>query len=102
MSCLVILELENGVPTRPSLAAISASREISKDIDVLIIDSDSKAEVEKLTNAKNIYYLSENSENLIAEQMVDILKDLSQKLNRNVVHKFLFHYLLLSLAQDFF
>ena len=79
MSCLVILELENGVPTRPSLAAISASREISKDIDVLIIDSDSKAEVEKLTNAKNIYYLSENSENVIAEQMVDILKDLSQK-----------------------
>ena len=79
MSCLVILELENGVPTRPSLATISASREISKDIDVLIIDSDSKAEVEKLTNAKNIYYLSENSENLIAEQMVDILKDLSQK-----------------------
>ena len=79
MSCLVILELENGVPTRPSLATITASREISKEIDVLIIDSDSKAEVEKLTNAKNIYYLSENSENLIAEQMVDILKDLSQK-----------------------
>ena len=79
MSCLVILELENGVPTRPSLATITASREISKDIDVLIIDSDSKAEVEKLTNAKNIYYLSENSENVIAEQMVDILKDLSQK-----------------------
>ena len=79
MSCLVILELENGVPTRPSLATITASREISKDIDVLIIDSDSKAEVEKLTNAKNIYYLSENSENLIAEQMVDILKDLSHK-----------------------
>ena len=79
MSCLVILELENGVPTRPSLAAITAAREISEDIDVLVIDSDSKAEVEKLTNAKNIYYLSENSENLIAEQMVDILEDLSQK-----------------------
>ena len=38
MSCLVILETENGAPTRPSLAAITASRKISKDIDKLITD----------------------------------------------------------------
>ena len=79
MSCLVILELENGAPTRPSLATITASRKLSEDVDVLVVDGDSKSAVEKSTNAKNIYYLNENNENLIAEQMVELLRELSSK-----------------------
>ena len=47
MSCLVILELENGAPTRPSLATITASRKLSEDVDVLVVDGDSKSAVEK-------------------------------------------------------
>ena len=38
MSCLVVLELENGKPNRPSLATITAAKKLAKDIDVLILD----------------------------------------------------------------
>ena len=51
MSCLVVLELENGKPNRPSLATISAAKKLAKDIDVLILDDGAKEEVEKLTDA---------------------------------------------------
>ena len=37
MSCLVIAELENGTPNRPSLAAISASLELESTIDLLVL-----------------------------------------------------------------
>ena len=30
MSCLVVLELENGKPNRPSLATISAAKKLAK------------------------------------------------------------------------
>ena len=45
MSCLVVLELENGKPNRPSLATISAAKKLDKDIDVLILDDTAKEEV---------------------------------------------------------
>ena len=56
MGCLVVLELENGKPNRPSLATVSAARKLTKDIDVLILDSQAKESVAKHTDAKNIYY----------------------------------------------
>ena len=40
MSCLVIAELENGTPNRPSLAAISASLELESTIDLLVFNPD--------------------------------------------------------------
>ena len=38
MSCLVIVELENGIPNRPSLATISAAAKLNTDIDLLVFD----------------------------------------------------------------
>ena len=79
MSCLVILEMENGLPNRPSLATVTASKKISEEIDVLILENNSKLDVAKLTNAKNIYHLSSNPKNLLAEQIVELLKQISKK-----------------------
>ena len=41
MSCLVILEMENGLPNRPSLATVTASKKIAEEIDVLILENNS-------------------------------------------------------------
>ncbi len=79
MNSLVILELESGKVSRPSLATITAAKKLSNDIDVLILENDSKDAVARATDAKNIYHLSTNSENLLAEQMVNLLKELSKK-----------------------
>ena len=74
MSCLVVLELENGKPNRPSLATISAAKKLAKDIDVLILDDRAKEEVEKLTDARNIYYFSSDQQNILAEEITEVLK----------------------------
>ena len=73
MSCLVVLELENGKPNRPSLATVSAARKLTKDIDVLIFDSQAKESVAKHTDAKNIYYFGSNQHDILAEEIVDVL-----------------------------
>ena len=78
MSCLVVLELENGKPNRPSLATISAAKKLAKDIDVLILDDRANEEVEKLTDARNIYYFSSNQKNIIAEEITEVLSSLSK------------------------
>ena len=78
MSCLVVLELENGKPNRPSLATISAAKKLDKDIDVLILDDTEKEEVEKLTDARNIYHFSSNQKNIIAEEITEVLSSLSK------------------------
>jgi len=79
MSCLVVLELEDGKPNRPSLATVSAARKLSKDIDVLIFDSQAKESVAESTDAKNIYYFSSNHQDVLAEEIVDILSPISSK-----------------------
>ena len=78
MSCLVVLELENGKPNRPSLATISAAKKLAKDIDVLILDDGAKEEVEKLTDARKIYDFSSNQQNIIAEEITEVLNSLSK------------------------
>ena len=55
MSCLVIAELENGIPNRPSLAAISASLELESTIDLLVFNPDKIDEIKKIKNVKKIY-----------------------------------------------
>ncbi len=79
MSCLVVLELENGKPNRPSLATVSAARKLTKDIDVLILDSQAKESVAKHTDAKNIYYFDSNQHDILAEEIVDVLSPISSK-----------------------
>ena len=79
MSCLVVLELENGKPNRPSLATISAAKKLSENIDVLILDGKAKEDVAILTDAKKIYYFSSNQQDVLAEEIVDILKPLCSK-----------------------
>ena len=81
MSCLVVLELENGKPNRPSLATISAAKKLSNDIDVLILDSENKEAVATLTDANNIFYFSSNQQNVLAEEIADILLPISSKYN---------------------
>ena len=73
MSCLVIIELENGKPNRPSLSTISAAKKLSNDLDVLILESDNKETVATLTDANNIFYFASNQKNILAEEIVDIL-----------------------------
>ena len=77
MSCLVVLELENGKPNRPSLATISAAKKLSKDTDVLILDNKAKEEVEKLTDARNIYHFSSDQHNILAEEITEVIFSLS-------------------------
>ena len=52
MSCLVIVELENGVPNRPSLASISASLELESEIDLLVFNP------EKIDKIKQLRHLA--------------------------------------------
>ena len=79
MSCLIVLELENGKPNRPSLATISAAKKISEDIDMLILDGNAKENVAEITNAKNIYYFASNQKDILAEEIVQVLKSVSTK-----------------------
>ena len=79
MSCLVVLELENGKPNRPSLATVSAAKKLSENIDVLILDGKAKEDVAILTDAKKIYYFPSNQQDVLAEEIVDILKPLCSK-----------------------
>lgn len=79
MSCLVIIELENGKPNRPSLATITAARKLSQEIDLLILEGDEKLDVAKLTDAKNIYHFSAPPQNLLAEEITKVLEGLSEK-----------------------
>ena len=74
MSCLVILELENGKPSRSSLATITASKKLSEDIDILILESEAKSAVENLTDAKTIYHFSSSPKNLLAEEIVKVVQ----------------------------
>ena len=76
MSCLVIVELENGLPNRPSLATISAAAELNRDIDLLVFDPDKIAEIKKINYVKKIFTFENKLNNLVAEDLVKLLKEL--------------------------
>ena len=76
MSCLVIVELENGLPNRPSLATISAAAELNRDIDLLVFDPDKIAEIKKINYIKTIFTFKNKLNNLVAEDLVKLLKEL--------------------------
>ena len=76
MSCLVIVELEDGLPNRPSLATISAAAELNRDIDLLVFDPDKIAEIKKINYVKKIFTFENKLNNLVAEDLVKLLKEL--------------------------
>ena len=77
MSCLVIAELENGTPNRPSLAAISASLELESTIDLLVFNPDKIDEIKKIKNVKKIYSFKNKIDNLVAEDLVNCIKQIA-------------------------
>lgn len=75
MSCLVIVELENGIPNRPSLATISAAAKLNTDIDLLVFDPDKIEEIKKINNVKKILTFKNKLNNIVAEDLVKFLKE---------------------------
>ena len=75
MSCLVIAELENGIPNRPSLATVSAAAELNVDIDLLVFDPDKIEEIKKINSVRKIFTFKNRLNNLVAEDLVKLLKE---------------------------
>ena len=61
MKSLVVLELENGHPTRPSLSTIEAASQLSAEVDLLILDEATSA-LDK-ENSKSILNSVKNLKN---------------------------------------
>ena len=78
MTCLVIVELENGMPNRPSLATISASLELENEIDLLIFNPEKIDEIKQIKNVKKVYSFKNKIVNLIAEDLVTCLSKLAE------------------------
>ncbi len=78
MTCLVIVELENGMPNRPSLATISASLELEKEIDLLILNPEKIDEIKQIKNVKKVYSFKNKTANLIAEDLVTCVYKLAE------------------------
>ena len=81
MSCLVVMELENGKPSRSSLATITAARKLSDNVDLLLLEAANKEYVANLTSARKIYYFTSTQENILAEQIVEVIKNFVEKYN---------------------
>ena len=76
MTCLVIVDLENGVPNRPSLAAISASFELENDIDLLVFNPENIDQIKQIKNVKKVFSFKNKLDNVVAEDLVKCLKNL--------------------------
>ena len=76
MNCLVISELENGILNRPSLATISAAKELNADIDLLVFDPEKIEEIKKVNNVKKIFTFQNKLNNIVAEDLVKLLKEI--------------------------
>ena len=87
MSCLVILELEDGLPNRPSLATLTAAKGLSDDVDVLILDSTHKETIAKKTGAKRVYYFSTNQQDILAEEITNMLIELKYETNKDWINE---------------
>ena len=52
MSCLVVMELEGGKPSRSSLATITAARKLSDNVDLLLLEAANKEHIANLNSEK--------------------------------------------------
>ena len=73
MSILVIVEQEEGLPNRPTLATITAAKEIGGDVDLLILDPVKKDEISKVIGIRTILTFKEKTINLLAESFTEYL-----------------------------
>ena len=73
MSCLVIIEQEEGLPNRPSLATITAAKEIGGDIDLLVLDPTKKDEIIKILGIRSVLTFKEKKIKILAESFTEFL-----------------------------
>ena len=67
MSCLVIIEQDNGLPNRPSLSTISAAKKISSEIDLLVLNPESIEEITKIDGISTIYTFKNKVQNIYSQ-----------------------------------
>ena len=79
MSCLVIVEQDNGLPNRASLATISAATKLSKEIDLLVLNPENIENIKKINGLNKIYSFNKKIENVLAENMVKCLLEIVAK-----------------------
>ena len=79
MKSIVIVEQDDGLINRPSLAAIEAAKKLTKEIDLLVLDP---SEIDKIKNIKfvnTIYTFKEKQKDVLAESLVIFLQNLIEK-----------------------
>ena len=76
--CLVIVEQDKGLLNRPSLATLSAAKNLSEEIHLLITDKSKKEDIAKIAGIKKVLYTNQFSNNLSAENLTILLKKLSK------------------------
>lgn len=79
MDSLIIAELENGLPNRASLATISAAKNISENIDLLVLDFEKKEKIAKTEGIRNVFFPERKCINVLAEEIVPVIEELSEK-----------------------
>ena len=55
MKSLIIVEQEEGLLNRPSLATVKAAKEVTDHIDLLVFDPTKIEEIKKVNDVKSIY-----------------------------------------------
>ena len=73
MSCLVIIEQEEGLPNRPSLATITAAKEIGDDVDLLVLNPAKTDEIIKIKGIRTVLTFKEKEIKILAESFTEFL-----------------------------
>ena len=76
MSCLVIIEQEEGLPNRPSLATITAAKEIGDDVDLLVLNPAKTDEIIKIKGIRTVLTFKEKEIKLLAESFTEFLTNI--------------------------
>ena len=91
MKSIVIVEQDNGLVNRPSLAAISAAKKLSSNIDLLVLDPSEINTIKNIAFVDYIYSFKEKQKDVSAESMVNFLKDFIE--NTIMLLRLLEHFL---------
>ena len=76
MSCLVIIEQEEGLPNRPSLATITAAKEICDDVDLLVLNPAKTDEIIKIKGIRTVLTFKEKEIKILAESFTEFLTNI--------------------------
>ena len=77
MSCLVIVETEEGILNRPSLATINAASQLSTEISILLLDPSKKEKIFDIKEVNKIIHTEEKVDNILAEDLVPVIKSIA-------------------------